>query len=139
MAGITNVIANATLDKLAGVPTPTGLLPATLYVGLLLANPNNDGTGVVEPAGNGYARVSRANNLTEWPAASGRIKTHANDIVFPAASGGNWGTITHVGIFDAASGGTLLAFGALNTPRQVLDTDVFRFLAGFSPLQIQIP
>lgn len=139
MSALVNGAANAVLDKILGEAAPGGVLPSTLYWGLLLAAPNNDGSGVSEPVGNGYARISLANNLTQWPAATARAKTHANDIVFPAASGGNWGLVSHFGGFDALSGGTLRCFGALATPRQVNDTDIFRFLAGFAPITFSIP
>jgi len=128
--------ANALLDLSLGT---SGLLPATVYVGLLLAAPNADGTGVSEPPGFGYARVSRANNATEWPNATGRVKVHANDITFPAASGGDWGLVTHAGIFDAAVAGNLRLVAVLSTPRQIDDTDIFRFLAATSPLQFTHP
>jgi len=128
-------VANQILDSLLGT---TGIFPATVYVGLMTAAPNPDGSGVVEPSGFGYARVGVSNNATQWPAASSREKTHSADIVFSAASGGGWGAITHVGIFDAASAGNLLAYGALDAPRTVADTDVFRFLAGSSPLTLSV-
>lgn len=123
---LTDAIANTTLDALLGT---TGILPANVFIGLLKAAPNPDGSGVVEPVGNGYARVTRANTSLEWPAASARIKTHANDIVFGAATGSGWGTVTHVGIFDALTGGNLRLYDVLAIPRAVLATDVYRFLA----------
>lgn len=134
--GLIDTVANATLDLLLGTP---GLLPATVYIGLMTQAPNANGTGVVEPpSGNGYARVAVTNDVAHWPAASGRRKTHANDIIFPAATGGPWGTITHFGIFDAASGGNLKIADALTNPRTVNNTDVFRFLAGVTPLALQV-
>lgn len=138
---ITDTQANAVLDKLLGQAVGSGgLWPATVYIGLLLAEPNADGSGVVEPAGGlGYARVGVTNNATQWPAASTRQKTHANSITFAAASGGNWGTVTYVGIFDAVSGGNLLAAGALQTSRPVNDGDVFRFLPVTAPLLVSLP
>lgn len=133
--GLIDDLANANLNLLLGT---SGLLPGTVYIGLLLSAPNQDGTGVVEPSGNGYARVAVLNNAANWPNAVSRRKVHANDIVFPAASGGPWGTITHVGIFDAATAGNLRIADPLTNPRTVLDTDVFRFQAGVTPLAIQI-
>lgn len=125
MSGLVDSKENQVLDEMLGNAT---LMPDPVYVGLMTSVPNEDGTGVVEPVGNGYARVSVANNFTQWPAAVGGAKANANDVVFAAATGA-WGTITHFGLFDAVSGGNLMAFGALNTPRSVLSTDVFRFLA----------
>lgn len=133
--GLIDDLANDTLDLLLGT---AGLLPATVYIGLLLSAPNKDGTSVVEPVGNGYARVAVVNNAVQWPAASSRRKTHTNDIVFPAATGGAWGTITHFGIFDAASGGALRIADALQNPRTINATDIYRFQAGITPLSLTV-
>lgn len=103
--------------------------PATLYIGLSTADPLDDGSGLAEPSGNGYARVAVTNNATEWPAATGGSKTNANDQTFPLATG-SWGTITHFAFFDAASGGNMLGSGALTTSRTVGDGDQPRFAAG---------
>jgi hypothetical protein len=124
---LTDASANALLDGLLGT---VGVLPATIYIGLLKAAPLPNGTGVVEQSGNGYARVAVSNNSTQWPAAASRQKTHSADITFPTATGTGWGTVTHVGVFDASSGGNLKLYDVLAIPRTVVATDVFRFLAG---------
>lgn len=125
MSGLVDAKENEVLDELLGNAT---LMPDPVFIGLMTTEPADDGTGVVEPVGAGYARVSVVNDLTEWPAASGGQKSNGNVITFPTATGA-WGTITHFGIFDALSGGNLLASGALNTSRTVISSDVFRFLA----------
>ncbi len=124
---LVDAAANAILDRLLG--DASGPIGASAYIGLLLAAPLPDGSNIVEPAGNNYARVAVVNNATQWPAAVARVKQHANDITFNAATG-TWGTITHVGIFDALSGGNLRIFDALTTARLIVNTDQFRFLAG---------
>lgn len=43
--------------------------PATWYVGWSTTQPNQDGSNVTEPSGNGYARVAVTNNATNFPAA----------------------------------------------------------------------
>jgi len=126
MSGLVDTKENQVLDALLGAAT---LMPDPVYIGLMTSEPNDDGTGVVEPVGNGYSRVSVANTLGEWPAAVGGSKSNANNILFPTATGG-WGTVTHYGIFDAVSAGNLLAFGPLNVPRTVVLDDQFRFLSG---------
>jgi hypothetical protein len=123
---LVDAIANATLDALLGA---SSILGGTVHIGLLTATPNADGSGVVEPIGNAYARVAVLNNATQWPAAVARVKQHANDITFAQATG-TWGTVTHVGLFDAASGGNLRLFDILTTPRLIVNTDQYRFLAG---------
>jgi len=132
---LTTAQANAVLDSLLGT---VGQLPATVYVGLLLALPNPDGTGIVEVTGGSYVRQGVPNNTANWPNSISREKSHANDIVFPAATA-TWGTITHFGIFDAPSGGTVRIYDALDLARTINNTDQFRFLAGTSPLKIRIP
>src|SRR4029079_18633946 len=134
--GLVDSDANALLDLVLGTP---GLLPATVYIGLMTTVPNANGSGVSEPSGFGYARVAVLNNSTQWTNAVGPIKKHANDIVFPAASGGGWGDIIYAGIFDAATAGNLRLAVPLAVTRTVLDTDQFRFLAASSPLQITQP
>ena len=124
---ITDAAANLVLDYYLGA---VGFLPGTVYIGLMSALPNADGTGVVEPVGNAYNRVAVVNNAVQWPAAVARIKTHSADIVFPAATGVGWGLLTHVGIFDAASGGNVRLYQPLSIPRTVAPTDIFRFIAG---------
>lgn len=129
-------LANQILDQLLGT---SGLLPGTVYIGLLLNAPNSDGTNVNEPPGFNYARVAVTNNATQWPNAVSRIKTHANDIVFPMANGGSWGTITHGAVFDASVGGNIRIVGSLTTPRVVADQDIFRFLASTNALRLTTP
>lgn len=81
--------------------------PATIYVALFTVAPN-DSTGGTEASGNGYARASVPNDATHWPASSGGTKKNGTRIVFPQASGGNWGTIVGAALYDAASGGNRL-------------------------------
>jgi hypothetical protein len=129
---LTDSFANASLDALLGSTT---LLGSTVYVGLMLAIPNPDGTGVVEPSGGAYARVAVTNDSTHWPAATARAKTHASNIVFPQATG-NWGTIICVGIFSALTSGTLKLYDLLNEQRAYLSGDQFSFVAG-GPLALK--
>ena len=120
----------AVLDQILGGATT--LLGATVYIGLSSTTPTDAGANFTEPVGNGYARVAVSNNLTQWPAASGSspaTKSNANDVTFPANTGSNWGTMTHFGVFTAASGGTAQITGALDTPRLVAVGDTFRFPA----------
>jgi hypothetical protein len=75
-------------------------------------------------SGGGYARVQRDPADANWTAASPTDGITANvaDITFPAPTTG-WGTITHFGLWDAATGGNLLIHGALTTPRTVSGGD----------------
>jgi hypothetical protein len=91
-------------------------IPATYYVGLSTTTPVIAGTGVTEPlTARAYARQSLASKLTV-PAA-GVIKNSAQ-IDFPESTG-DWGTITHYVVYDAATNGNLLFFGALTQARTI--------------------
>ena len=96
--------------------------PSTIYVALFTSAPNDSGGGT-EVSGNGYARQSMA-----FSAASGGSISNSSSVEFPTATGSQ-GTITHVGLFDASSGGNLLAYGALTASKAVGSGDVFRFNA----------
>jgi hypothetical protein len=103
--------------------------PATVYVALSTTTPNDDGTNFTEPVGNNYSRASVTNNATNWPAASGGSKDNGTAVTFPTASG-SWGTVTHFGIYDAASSGNLLAHGALAASKSPANLDTPEFAIG---------
>jgi len=105
--------------------TGSATRPTAWYVGLYTAAPSDTGGGT-EVTGNGYARV-----VTGTISGSGTATTFTNAaaIEFAAASGGNWGTIGWAGIFDASTGGNLLAWAPLTTSRIINDGDVFRIPA----------
>lgn len=100
---------------------------SNIWVGLSTANPTDDASGLAEPSGNGYARVST--DAADWDAASGGTLDNANAITFPEATG-SWGTVTHFALFDAASGGNMLAHGALGTSKSITSGDTPQFAAG---------
>lgn len=115
---------NEILDHLFGKGNYT---PPTIYVGLSTADPTDDATGLAEPSGNAYARV--ATSGANWNAASSGTIDNANDITFPEASG-SWGTLTHFVLFDAASGGNMLAHGSLSVSKSISSGDTAKFAAG---------
>jgi hypothetical protein len=92
--------------------------PSGLYLALFTSDPGEANTGT-EVSGNAYARQSFSGSV------SGDTFTASTNIEFPAATA-SWGTITHVGIFDALTSGNLLASGALTTSRAIGSGDVFR-------------
>lgn len=96
--------------------------PGTLYLGLYTAAPSDTGGGT-ELSGSGYARLPMAMTV------SGNTATNSAAEEFATATG-SWGTITHVGVFDAATSGNMLAYGALSASKTVDTGDVFRIPAG---------
>jgi len=104
----------------------TAFTAPNAYLGLFTSAPNDTGGGT-EVSGNGYARVQIDNKMAS--ASSGSISSNTN-ITFPAASGGAFGTITHIGIFDASTSGNLLAHGALTASKTISDGDTFQINSG---------
>lgn len=90
--------------------------PGAHYIALSQADPLDDGSGIVEPSSNGYARVS----IASFNAASNRAKSNSAIITFPLTTG-QWGngTMTHFAIFDHATAGNMLAHGPLDSPIDV--------------------
>jgi hypothetical protein len=102
--------------------TNSATRPTAWFVGLFTAAPSDTGGGT-EVSGSGYARKA-----TGTITVSGTATTATNSaaIEFDPASGGNWGNITHAAIFDASTGGNMLAWAQLTTARTINDGDVFR-------------
>jgi hypothetical protein len=124
MGSFSDYWENEILDHLFGKGS---YAPPTIYVGLSTADPGDDGTGLSEPSGNGYARV--ATLAADWNIASGGSLDNANALAFAEATG-NWGTVTHFALFDAAAGGNVLAHGALTGSKAISSGDTARFAAG---------
>lgn len=123
-AGFTTAYANKALDHfLKGTAYSQ---PANLYLGLATADPGATATlgSVAEPSGNAYARQSLN---SAFAAASGGSKASNADIVFPAATPGSWGTISHYFITD---GTDVIWTGALASSRVVNVGSVFKILSG---------
>ena len=118
-------LENKLLDHIFGATVYTP--PATLYIALYTSDPGDADAGT-EVTGGSYARQAVANTPANWPDATNGQKSNANAIVFPQATA-SWGTVTHVGIRDALTGGNLLYSGALTTPRTVNNGDTFSFAA----------
>lgn len=83
-------------------------------------------TGGNEVTGGSYARQSGT-----FTQSGNNPMTAANSTVieFPVASA-NWGNITHVGVYSAATGGDLIAYEALDVAKVVGVGDVLRFAVG---------
>jgi hypothetical protein len=118
----TNYLEESVMNHVFGASTYT---KPSLRVGLFTSAPGEAGGGT-EVSGNGYARATATFTVTAGDPTSAE---NSANIDFPPATG-SWGTITHVAIFDAASGGNMLAFAALGTSRAVTTDEVLRFTPG---------
>ncbi len=112
MSKMSNYLENAIINHFlrnSSVSSPT-----TVYVALYTSDPTDDDIGT-EVSGGGYARQA-----VTFSEPSNGVTSNTNVILFPVATS-DWGTITHVGIKDAATGGNLLFHGAL-TSSKIIET-----------------
>jgi hypothetical protein len=99
--------------------------PATVYVALYTSDPTDADTGAeVDDDGTAYAREAVA-----FGAPSSGVIANTADIEWAEATG-SWGTVTHVGIRDADTGGNLLAHGQLLVAKTVGVGTIFKIKAG---------
>lgn len=96
--------------------------PTAWYVALYTSNPADDNSGT-ELSGSAYARTSATFTV------SGNQATTSAAVEFPEATG-SWGTVSHVAVFDASTGGNMLAYAALTTAKAIGTGDILRIPAG---------
>jgi hypothetical protein len=123
MAALSDYAEKLILDYL--MTTGSATRPTAWYVGLYTSAPSDAGGGT-ELSGSGYARESAAFAA----ATSGTGTTSNTGVIVFTADGGDWGSVTHMGIHDAVSGGNLLWHGALAAAKTVLDGDSLEFAVG---------
>jgi hypothetical protein len=102
----------------------------SVYVSLHTADPAEDGSGA-EVSGNNYSRVQ----VTSWDAPASRATQNTSTISFATPSG-SWGSCTHYGIWDAATVGNLLFYGALTSTIAPTSGGTVQFAAGALDLAI---
>jgi predicted metal-binding membrane protein len=117
-----NYLETEVLDHVFGGNAYTA--PATLYLALHTASPAEDGSGTeVSTSGTAYARQ------TVTFTVSGNTATTDAVVEYSTATS-SFGTVTHVGIWDASTAGNLLAYAALTSSKAIDTGDVFRVPTG---------
>jgi hypothetical protein len=112
----TNFLETEILDHVFAGAAYTA--PTTKYLALYTAAPGETGGGT-ELSGSGYARQTVAFTTV------GNTTSNNASVEFPTASG-SWGSVTHVGVFDALTSGNLMAYATLTTAKTIDSGDVFR-------------
>jgi len=101
--------------------------PQALYAALYVSDPTESDTGT-EVNGSGYARQQITFGAVSTSGTKS-VVSNTGIITFPQA-GGSWGTITHIGIRDAANGGNLLSYAPLPVSKAIESGDRVEFPAG---------
>lgn len=115
MSAASDYLEGAALDHFLGITSITA--PANVYLALFTAAPNDAGGGT-EVSGGSYARQAVTFDR------SGDTATNNGDVTFATATA-SWGTVTHWGLFDAATSGNLLFHGAFDASRTIGSGDTF--------------
>ena len=123
MAALSDYAEKLLLDW--AMTTGSATRPTAWYVALYTAAPSDSGGGTQVSSG-GYARQSVTFAAATSP---GGTTSNTNTVSF-TATGGNYGTVTHIGIFDASTGGNLLWHGAMTASKTVNDGDTLEFSIG---------
>lgn len=129
MAALSDYAEKLLLDWL--MTNGSATRPTAWYVALYTAAPSDSGGGT-EVSGNGYSRQAVTMDAATSP---GGTTSNTGAVSF-TASGGNWGTITHIGIHDASTAGNLLWHGAMTASKTVADGDTLEFSIGNIDLTI---
>ena len=120
MAELTDYAENQILNLMRGVTWAS----FNAYVALF-TTATTDAGGGTEVSGGGYAR-----QLVGLSAAigAGGLTSNAADIIFPTATA-NWGTVTHIAIMDAATGGNMIMHSPLDASKAIAVGHTFKINA----------
>jgi hypothetical protein len=135
-SGFSQYLENANLNWFRGTTYPA--VPGTLYIALFTTAPvNGSDSSAVEVSGTSYVRKSFTPNSTNFAAPSGAAPaTSASGANFVFATpGGSWGTVVGWAIYDAASMGNMLCYGAFSGVA-VGSGDTVEFLSGNLTLSV---
>jgi len=119
---LTNAFETHTLQYL--LTTDSVTRPTAWYIALFTSDPTDTGSAGTEVSGYDYARTAVTFTVTDDTASNSAA------VEFPAANGGNWGTVSHIGVMDASSGGNMIVHSALSVAKAINDGDVFRIPTG---------
>jgi hypothetical protein len=112
------------LFRAAAYTSPTTVYAALFTTTASLAN-LEAGTLTGEVSGNGYARTA-----ITFGAPTDGLGENSAPVTFPAASGGNWGTIRYMAIMDASTAGNVLTYTQLDADVVINNGNQFQFNTG---------
>jgi len=116
---------------------PNYTRPTNVYFAAFTVAPDDTGGGT-ECTGGSYARVELPNDGTTWSSPLVGFPTSISavvGVVWPTATA-NWGSVVAVGIFDAPTGGNLLAWST-TTAKTVNTGDTLRINSGFLSISLE--
>jgi len=144
MAGASNYTETRVLDFFLKANSLSTTAPSAVYVALFNSDDSAGATaenleaGILsdECQGGGYQRQAVTFGTIDTTAGT---VSNSGAITFPAATDGNWSTITHVAIIDSqtqyqdgdsAGQGNVIFYGELTTARDIQNNDTFQISDG---------
>ena len=121
MSELSNHLENALIN--ATLRNTSYTSPATVYAALFTTDPTDAGSGT-EVTGGAYARTA-----ITFGSPSNGVTTNSADVTFPTCTAA-WGTVTHMGIYDASTSGNLLYHTPLDASKTVDSGDIFKISSG---------
>ena len=97
--------------------------PATLYLALFTTDPLDAASGT-EVTGGSYAR-----EIVAFGGPTDGVGSNSGAVTFTTATA-NWGTVTHIGIFDALTVGNRIVHTILTASKVVDNGDTFKVNIG---------
>lgn len=125
MAGLSDYAEAIILNCLLRGQTYSGVPNTSLYLALFTQDPNDIGTSY-EASGGWYARKTTGAWAQPAVAGNGYSTNNSTAITFNAVTGSTV-TISHIGIFDAATGGNLLFSAPMTSTKTLQVGDVLSF------------
>lgn len=105
--------------------------PSSLYLGLFTSEgglANNTAGSQDEVSGGAYAREALNGVANYFRAADGFESVLHADVDWAVATA-DWGTVSHVAVLDAASGGNVILWSPLTTAKLIETNDIMGILA----------
>lgn len=118
-----NYLETKVLDHVFGGTAYTA--PSTLYVALFTAVTDGEAGTVTEVSTSGTAYARQSVTFT----TSGNTASNDAGVEYATATA-SYGTVTHVGIYDASTAGNLLCYASLSSSKSIDTGDVFRIPTG---------
>ena len=134
MAALSNYLETAVLNWIRGTAMPTA--PSTVYIGVFSDSPGDDasGTEITSTITGSANRIAVTFGTVTDASGAGQIANSGTVTITASAAGG--GTVSHIGLFDAQTGGNLLYHGALTAPVVVAAGNELKIETGLLKVQL---
>ena len=126
MGSFSDYLENELLDHV--FKTGSYSVPTNLYVALCKSTIEDDDTGSTLPSevsGGSYVRKG----CNTWDAAAAGATENSQTVTFAQATA-DWGVVTDFAVCDKTTAGNMLAYGKLNTTKNIQSGDTGSFATG---------